>query len=106
MFLFALGQLSLAQEMKPADAKAKAKAKAKHAIAKASVAAKAKSGAAPAVEADAQPKFGMRKHKRKTKDGHVCAFAIFNNTQNKQVAQLTDLVAKDAESIITQRLQI
>ena len=100
------GQLALRRELQPKQkAKAKAKAATSKASSRSSVAKRRSSGEA-AAEAEAAPDvnvqdaYSMRRHKRKTRDGYIHAFAIYSNTEQRQRAQLTDTARDDAESIV------
>ena len=94
------GQMALRKDLQP-----KQKAKAKAAVSNKPVAkgrskAKAAAKAAVAHDANVQDTYSMRRHKRKTKDGYVHAYAIYSNTEQRQVTQLTDNCRDDAESIV------
>ena len=101
------GQRALQKELKPATAKGKAKAKAgPKAAVKAKAAPKAAASGSPAppdgaadVDVDSWT-FSVRKHKRKTPHGELRIFAIHCIDTGKQMAQLSESVCQDAESVV------
>eukprot|EP00435_Cladocopium_sp_Y103_P031444 s1892_g8.t1 len=76
--------------------------------AKSSAVAKPKAHAASAAPAakdeNVQNLFAMRRHKRKTNDGHIFAYAIWSRQEQKQLVQLTNVAKEDAESIVERQV--
>ena len=93
------------KELKPAVAKAKAKAKGgPKASVKAKAAPKAAGSAGSRAPADGAADddwtYSMRKHKRKTGHGELRIFAINCLETGKQMAQLSEAICQEAESVV------